>query len=428
LHRLVFLTSTVAVLLTGVLLASAWAGLEPSGPPLAAAGLSRDLIRPNSASDEAATRIRYRLVRPASISIYFEDDQGQRYYFRRDRLREAGEHEVDFRGVVEAYQVAEEPGVDGLQTRVLRDGEYRWIIEVDDSIHPPQQASGALAVREADTSLPLLLNMTVNPPVFTPNQDGISDRVTINVWLDKDVAADGLRVYLVDGSGRRLPIAERVTNIRFGERGLHTYDYDAGIDLGVEPPPDGEYTVLAVAVDRLGQRVVAQRQLTIAMGGLPRADIRHGEVEWSASSVVLGSTLYFTLTVENYGTAPIRTSGPFAGYIYESMSVNANTIGEYEQSGAWRVGIHCQTCKSDYPWRWALGTPATLTLIPDESGQPQYYLMPGEMATVSGGVVLDEVVASRNPQYFWAGLIHEDVAIAEVNNRVDPREVRILDP
>ena len=34
----------------------------------------------------------------------------------------------------------------------------------------------------------------------------------------------------------------------------------------------------------------------------------------------------------------------------------------------------------------------------------------------------------RNPLYFWAGLIHEDVEVAEVNNRVDPELITIEEP
>jgi hypothetical protein len=34
----------------------------------------------------------------------------------------------------------------------------------------------------------------------------------------------------------------------------------------------------------------------------------------------------------------------------------------------------------------------------------------------------------RNPLYFWAGLIHEDVEISAVNNRVDPEFVTIQVP
>jgi len=39
---------------------------------------------------------------------------------------------------------------------------------------------------------------------------------------------------------------------------------------------------------------------------------------------------------------------------------------------------------------------------------------------------LDRVIPSLNPQYFWAGLIHERVEV--VNNRVDQELITIVEP
>jgi len=419
------LTSAIAIVIAGLLLLGAWLLLLPSGPPLAAASLSSSAISPNADGREDVTRIQYTLRRPATVSIYFLDAQGNRFDFRKDKTRDDGEHQIDFSGIVNPYRL---PGDDfraELVARVLQDGAYTWVVEARDAAGSANQITGTLTVADADTTLPDLRNLTVSPPVFTPNQDGLSDRANINVSLDKDVNSDGLRVSLIGPDGGEIPISEKPSVIKEGERGLHGYDYDGGIDLGKEPPPDGTYTVRAEVEDRLGQKMRTTSTLTIALGGLPRADILNGEVEWSATTVIVGQTLYFTLTVENYGTALIRTSGPPPGTVYPSMDENYNTLGAYFQSGVWRVGIMCDTCLNDYPWRWGLGTPETLTLILDESGKPQYYLRPGQRATVTGGIVLDQIIESRNPQYFWAGLIHEDVEIAPINNRVMPNLVKI---
>lgn len=423
--------TSLLVLLTSALLVALVIGgaalvLRPGGPPLISASLSHTTISPNADGDTDATLITYRLRRPANISIYFVDSAGARYFFRQDQAREAGEHSVAFSGIVKPYTLPGEVFEAELLARVLRDGTYTWTVEADAGQPAPQTMTGTLTIANADVALPVLRNLTVSPPVFTPNQDGLDDRAEINVWLDKDVAEGGLRLSLVDEAGSALPIAEAAGAILAGQRGLHRYDYDGGVDLRLEPPPDGTYTIRAEAEDRLGQRMVLTSTLGLAMGGVPGADILLGDVEWSSTSVVLGDTLYFTLTVENYGTAPIRTSGPPAGYVYRSMSENANTLGEYVQAGVMRIGINCETCQSDYPWRWALGTPADLTPLVDRSGQTQYYLLPGQRVTVTGGIVLDAIVRSRNPQYFWAGLIHEDVEIATINNRVDPEFVTIV--
>ena len=413
-----------AVVLTALLLGGAWLLLGPHGPALTQASFSLAAITPNADGVQDVTRIRYTLRRPATISIYLLDAQGQRYDFRTDQPRGAGEHQVDFSGIVAPYALPGDTFNATLLARVLQDGSYTWVVTARDSAGPAGEVRGPLGISAADTTLPDLRQFTVNPPVFTPNQDGLNDRAQVNIWLDKTVAEDGLRVALIGPTGADLPLAETITALKRGERGLHQYDYDGGIDLGQNPPPNGVYLARATAEDALGQRMVLTTTLTIQDGGLPRAEILNGEVHFSATTLPVGQTLYFTLTVENYGNSPIRTSGPPAGTVYQSMSENANTLGEYEQSGVYRVGLMCQTCKSDYPWRWALGTPDTLSSSLDENGNRQYYLLPGQRAVITGGVVLDQIVPSRNPQNFWVGLIHEDVAM--VNNGVDPQAITIV--
>ena len=144
------------------------------------------------------------------------------------------------------------------------------------------------------------------------------------------------------------------------------------------------------------------------------AYIYNGEVEWSSTSVPLGNTLYFTLTVENDSPAPIRTSGPPPGTVYESDQ-NYATLGEYIQSGVFRVGIPCESATTNYPWRWAVADESAL-----EQRDGHLYLPPFTRAVVTGGVRFADVMGDRNPQYCWAGLIHEDVEVSPVNDRVDP--------
>lgn len=421
------LTLLVAVLGVALAVTVTALALDPPGPPLVSATWSLTRFTPNADGVTDVTRLRYTLRRPAQVSIAFVAVTGERYLFREARPRPAGESVVDFSGIVQPFVRPGETVAGTVLARVLPDGAYTWEVTARDASGQQNTLTGTLTVAEADTTLPDLLNLTVSPPVFTPNQDGVNDRVQINVYLTKDVAEDGLQMALVGADGSTLPIAEKPGAIRLGERGLHAYDFDGGIDQGENPPPDGVYTVRATATDRLGQRVQVTQTLTIARGGLPRAEIYLGAVDYSASTLIKGQTLFFTLTVYNYGTAPIRTSGPPAGYVYTSMRENFNTVGAYEQSGAFRVGLMCQTCKSDYPWRWALGSAETLTKV-EEDGDTFFYVMPGQRVVVTGGVTLDERVPSRNPQYFWVGLIHEDVAIAAINNRVAPTNIFIAEP
>ena len=195
------------------------------------------------------------------------------------------------------------------------------------------------------------------------------------------------------------------------------------MDNGETPPADGTYTVVAEAQDLEGQRLRVTTELTIQYGGVPRADIlappTGNTVQWSASAVALCDTIYFTMTVRNYGNTPIRTTGPEPGTVYDS-TWNYNTLGWHTESGAWRAAIGFENELTNYPFRWALGNPEELELI-----DGRYYLMPGDRAVITGGIRVTDVFGDRNPQPLWAGLIHEDVEITEFNNRVDTRDILV---
>src|SRR5690606_20819579 len=134
-----------------------------------------------------------------------------------------------------------------IESQVLPDGAYTWTIEAAEPGGQPQKVEGRITLAGADTELPELHNFTVIPQDFTPNQDGIHDRVAVSYYLTKD--AEEVAVYLTPAeqpaTGRplRFPIAENPTASRVepGRAGYHGYDYDGGVDLGAEPPPDGDY-------------------------------------------------------------------------------------------------------------------------------------------------------------------------------------------
>jgi hypothetical protein len=407
-------------------LAAGYVANQPRGPALVEAGFGLEAISPNADGDADVTSITYRVRRQATVSIYFEDESGRRFYFRRDQSRSKGKYSVLFGGVVEGFTLPGEEFKGEVLARLLPDGHYTWAVEaVDQATGQTDRIQGVLTVADADPDLPDLWEFSIAPPMFTPNQDGLNDRVAINIYLPKP--AD-LQVHLVDDEGTRYFISESQEGRKPGEKGMHTFDYEGGVDHGASPPPDGVYEVIAIAEDDEGQRVRRTGTLTIAEGGVPLAEIVGqpvgDTVVFSAESLVVGEMLTFTLTVENYGDTPIRTTGPPPGTIYE-QNQRASTLGWYEESGAWRVGLDCDTCMSDYPWRWALAPIEELTAV-EIDGQTYYYLMPGQRAVVHGGVRLTEIVESRNPQQFWAGLIHEDVGIAPLNNRVDPHWIEIL--
>jgi len=384
---------------------------------LAAASFSPTTISPNGDGKADATQIDYTLNLSATVSISLQDSAGKRHYFRQNQSRAAGSYSVLFGGVID--------------NRMLPDGTYTWVVAADDG-RRTQELTGTLIIVGADTRPLEITSLTVSPPVFTPNRDGIADRATINVYVNKDAE---LRVYLMGADNIQYPVTEKPGLRKAGEQGLHTFDYDAGVDNGAEPPPDGTYTVYAEATDRVGQHAVATATLTIQDGGVPRAEIVDGLVEFSICPVPaaqcpmrLGETFYFTLTVENYGTVPIRTSGPPPGTCYDldqnfNMPRPDRPKGWAEESGVFRAAIGFDTQLMNYPFRWAIG--GTDDLVKQTiDGKDYYYLPAGKRAVITGCVRVN-AVPPRNPLYFWAGLIHEDVEISQLNDRVDPHYVNI---
>ncbi len=391
---------------------------------LSNASFTPGIISPNGDGANDVTAIHYELGSEANVSIYLQAANGQRYYFRQDQPRAPGVYDVLFGGVIDG--------------QLLPDGDYTWVIEATDGNGQNESAQGPLTLQNGDKTPPKITTFTINPKEFTPNQDGIADRVTINVDLNKPATlVVTLQNTLCNGSDNPppnnpslvctpFPLSEKEGSLRkTGEEGLHVFDYDAGVDLGADPPPDGTYVVTARVEDAIGQVTVATDTLTIKEGGIPRAEIVDGTVDFSQSSLLVDDTLYFTLTVENYGAVPIRTSGPPPGYVY-NLDENYNVPGFADESGAWRVGIDFDTSERNYPFRWAVGSPADL-ITETVQGKTYYYLPANTKAVVTGGIKITKK-PPRDPLYFWAGLIHEDVGISDINNHVDPHFITIDQP
>lgn len=414
-------TVFVAIFLAGFILAAC-----NSGPLVTNASLEPNVISPNADGNADVTRIGYTIRQPSDVSIYVEDASGQRYYFRQERRRAARDYDVLWGGVIDG--------------RVLPDGDYTWVIEATDDTGRSDRATGDFVIQDADTTPPEFQNFSVTPKTITPNQDGIDDRAAITYNLTKLV--EEIQVYLTNprqdpnDPNRKYPLAETEREIKPNEPGYHSYDYDGGIDLGADPPPDGDYIVVAEARDLAGNHTVVTDTLTIQLGGKPRAEIVKGEVtmlnpETGDLHIPLGGAMIFTATVENYGNVPIRTAGPWPGTVYHSDQ-NYNTLAYeaaddswFEQSGTWRFGLNFESnFGQDWPFRYAVGRREDLRCEMVD-GREQCFLDPGKRGLVYGTIIWDGAPA-RNPFRLWGGLLHEDVEV--VNDTVDVQEVEIADP
>jgi hypothetical protein len=399
--------------------------------------MAPDRISPNADGVDDVTHINYRIGRTATVSIYFVDQNGVKHHFRNAQRRSPGKYDVYWGGVINDPEVRQVAGGEMLvESQVLPDGVYTWVIEAVDDGGRVDRAEGQITLHDADTLLPELHNFTVVPTGFRPNQDGLRDDwVSISYYLTKE--SERVQVYLqpVGDNRTRYPVPETETVVKSGAPGYHSYRYEASVDLGAEPPPDGDYAVFGTAEDRAGNRVVVSSTLTILEGGKPRADIAGGEIDWVGEmgrvvSVPLGSSLCFTATVENIGPVPIRTAGPWPGQAFE-FTENYNTLARnldqtswYQQAGIWRFGVNYDTTGLDFPFRWAIGRPEDLEeRIID--GQSQYYLLPGKRGQVSGCIRFD-ASPPVGTNFWWGGLIHEFVAVA--NNDVDRISVSVGTP
>lgn len=422
--RTPLIVGVLALILVLLAVAVGWRVVRGDDSLLRNVNVAASEISPNADGVEDVTTISYRLSRNGRVSIYFENENGDRFYFREEKPRGAGDYRVAFSGIVDGFTLPDDQAQGQILSRLLPDGRYTWTIEATDERGVAERQQGQLTIRDGDPELPDMRNFTLDRVIFTPNRDGIDDRLRAQFFLTKDVA--DLRVFLLMPDGSEQPVLEYEQNVPARSAGWHYYDYAGGVDEGATPPPDGTYPIIAIARDEEGQVVRVENEFTIQYGGVPRAHIfpppTGDTVSWNVTAVPICDTLYFTLTVENYGTTPIRTSGPPPGTVYDS-DWNYNTLGWFTESGVFRVGIGFENEITNYPYRWAVGSPEDLTEI-----DGHYYLMPGDRAVVTGGIRLTNVFGVRNPQPVWAGLIHEDVEVSQFNARVDPAAILVNAP
>lgn len=435
--------------------------LQPPSDLLPKAEISIETISPNADGDSDLAVLSYSLSRNANVSIIFENEANDIFYFREAEPRSEGDYSVQFSGVVDGYVLPDET-IDGtVERRLIPNGSYTWTIRATDDEGDTQSRTGKLTITDADTELPLITGFDLSSTIFTPNQDGVRDRIRVNVFLAK---ASDLKVFLEDQKGAQIFLGERLLGREPGEPGNHEYDYDGGVDDGYEPPADGNYALYAVAQDAVGQRISRQKTITIDNGGLPQmeiiaqstgATVCFSRLPWDekyandlntigekiappdsscSSNATLtleeGDLLVFTLTIRNYGRTEVRTIGPFPGTVYQ-FNQQSNSLGYLEEDGAFRIGIDCATTLSNYPWRWAIGDLNVLRTVEDEElGDTFYYLDANEnndvQAVVWGAIRMTEIFEARNPQNCWAGLIHEGVNVDPFQNQVGVRQIKLV--
>ncbi|NIV29391.1 MAG: hypothetical protein GWN58_07750, partial [Anaerolineae bacterium] len=134
-----------------------------------------DVISPDADGTDDATNIEYKLSRNAAVSIYFENESGERFYFRKERPRSAGDYRVQWGGTVnQRWLLDNEFGQQTVESWVLPDGTYTWVIEATGEDGESVSQQGQITLSGGDETVPELRKFTVTLPEFTPNQDGLA--------------------------------------------------------------------------------------------------------------------------------------------------------------------------------------------------------------------------------------------------------------
>ena len=409
-RKLFFVSALMALLLS----------CTSANQPLADVVVAPAIISPNADGKDDLARISYRVKVRTPVSIYLTDAAGQRYTLRNEEERAPGpSFEYLFNGIAEGH--------------MLPNGDYTWHIDAG-----AQKTSGPLKITDADAIFPKIAEFTLDRTLFTPNRDGIDDRIAINVFTTK---VGALSLYVVGDDNVRYEVLPKEGTRKAREDGLfepgrYDFDFDGGIDLGADPPPDGNYTVVAQLQDAIGQQDVLTRSIVIKDSGRPVAEIviqpNGSGVAWSGVyerpevTLPLGGTLFFTTTVKNVGLIPIRTAGPFNADDCYKMGQSRYTKGFEEEAGAWRVGIDFEGNRGeDHPWRWGVGSVSDLDVVSNADGAKLYYLPKDKQVVVRGCITFDQM-PQRNPFVIWGALIHEGVDV--VNARVTPIQIKIAQP
>ena len=137
-----YLVAFIALLLVILAVVLGWRIVNGDSSLLRNVAVNESLITPNADGMTDATQISYTLARNADVSIFFENEAGERYYFRENKPRGAGDYKVLFSGIVDGYRLPDDIVEGEILARLLQDGTYTWTIEATDERGVREQQQG----------------------------------------------------------------------------------------------------------------------------------------------------------------------------------------------------------------------------------------------------------------------------------------------
>ena len=329
------------------------------------------------ADGDGAVTIRYYVAHESLVSLALRAADGAadgESVILRDRVpRAPGTYAFRFQGAVAG--------------RVLPNGSYEVVATRSDPAGgEPIERRQPLAIIDADTAPPALDDLRVKPAAFTPNQDGVDDRLEVAFTATEPVTVDArlLAGNEVRWLAREYAAGPGAVRVSWPPPLRHA----PLLNRAVDRLPAGPAQVEVAIQDKAGNRTVARREITLGESGTPRARLTGVTIAPAAPRA--SGTLTITATLTNTGAVTLRAApaGP-AGYAWRE---NAHTLGYPAAPGTVRWGVDYSLNRSGvaYPFRWSLGRD----------------LAPGESAAVSGTIRLDDAFPSE-PVNLWAGVIHE---------------------
>jgi hypothetical protein len=375
--------------------------------------ISRFSVFPDSISivKGESTEIVLYLKKPASIHVYLQNINTYNVYPVNDtRIYPTGKNTFDFNGIVQGYTLDDNNSGYQVVQQLIPEGQYNIVI-VAESNTIVTQVEHPLRVVDVPETYPIVSQLIVDPPVISPNEDGIDDAAMITIEIVEDVQS--ISIYAISESGDAYPIPEIEGESRPNMRGQHKFHFEAFSQLG-DKLQNGLFTLQVEIEDNFGQRFVWESPLEVRDVGAIDAYIVDAEVTYKTSISNEFMQLCFELSVKNNGNTYLRTTGPWPNASY-MIDENFVTQGFPEEKGIFRIGLDMEFIEGTYPYRWAIGSQnSELVLIMN-----QWYLAPGHIGNVSGCVNIP-AASDFMPQYAWTGLLHEQTAEPLVNHRVAP--------
>jgi LysM repeat protein/flagellar hook assembly protein FlgD len=202
-----------------------------------------DAVSPNPAvfspkygkTQTESVQILFNLNRPAEVQLTIRNINGDEIYTGSKETLSPGSHTVSWNGT-------DKTG------RIVMDGSYEIVFKTIETAYnypsttPVILRSGTITIKDADYYIPvsrlkeIVTDASFQSLFFTPNGDGISDKVTGQFTL---AVPAKLSIYIANAAGAHaaFPVSEQTF-----EAGTHTFEWD-GSDIMGGKVPNGSYFI-----------------------------------------------------------------------------------------------------------------------------------------------------------------------------------------